>query len=321
MQERSFQLVRAGEEKFEFELMIYGGRLTDRQPLLMVHSIEFAMPPSGSFCEMMWQAGLQVIFVRRAGFGKSSRIPDSLMTKEHIQSRATAMIEAVMLRALISKLALQNIVLLAIGSSNPISFRLLHLAPEITRVIMVNPPFNQDIFPVFHPPWFRQMLMQMISSESGVQVAESGMKMMIRNDPVSFYRTVLKKSAGDTAYVEANQDDYFQAGHYALETSGRMLYCDAIMSLTEDELLKDGFFNGAEACVLIGADSVDLWKHRMWQETDRLGLPLYLAPRGDIFCAHICPETVIALIHNEAPLLQDLAYTSRHLAEPGRTGL
>lgn len=314
MQERSFQLVRAGEEKFEFDLMIYGGQVADLRPLLFVHSIEFPMPPSAAFCEHMWQAGFQVIFVRRAGYGNSYAIPPALMTKEHIQSRATAMIEAVMLRTLISKLDLQDVVLMAIGSANPICYRLVHLAPEITQVIFVNPCFNQDIMPVFQPAWFRQMLKQMITSQSGLYVAEAGMKMLIRNDPISYYRSILKRSKGDMDYVDANKDDYHQAGLLALETTGRMLYYDTIMCLTDDTVLKAGFFDGINANVLIGADSSDLWQERMWQETDRLGLPLHLTPRGDIFCAHACPETVVSLINRESQSMQQLAYKPRYTA-------
>lgn len=320
MQERSFQLVRAGEEKFEFDLMIYGGQASDRRPLIFVHSIEFPMPPSAAFCEQVWQAGLQVIFVRRAGYGKSNPIPPALMTKEHIQSRATAMIEAVMLRTLISKLGLQDAVLVAVGSANPICYRLVHLAPEITQVIMVNPCFNQDILSVFHPAWFRQMLKQMISSESGVQVAEAGIKLLIRNDPVLFYRAILKKSPGDMAYIEANRDDYCQAGGLALETTGRTLYYDTIMCLTKDDLLKDDFFTGINASILIGPDSSDIWKDRMRLEANRLGLPLYLAPQGDIFCAHICPEALIALIHAEPAMRRQLAYRPLEQARSGRAG-
>ena len=38
MSKRVFQLIRAGEQAFEFEVMIYGGTLGDRRPLLIFHS-------------------------------------------------------------------------------------------------------------------------------------------------------------------------------------------------------------------------------------------------------------------------------------------
>ena len=105
-----------------------------------------------------------------------------MMNKAPVESGATAMAEAALLRALILTLDLKDIVLLAVGSSNPICYRLVHMVQELERVIFVNPIFNQDIMQVFHPAWFREMLKQIISSRSGLRVAEAGMKLMIKND-------------------------------------------------------------------------------------------------------------------------------------------
>ena len=299
MRDRTFHLERVGERAFEFEIMIYGDELTDRQPLLITNSIEFPMPPSQAFCEQMWDAGLQVIFVRRPGHGRSSPLPKPLLTKLNVESGATVMAEAVMLRTLIVKLGLNNIVLMAMGSSNPTCFRLVHMVSEFSKVILVNPSFNQDIIPVFRPYWFQKMLKQIITSQSGLRVAEAGMKMLLRNDPLSFYQTILKTSPGDLAYVEANASDYEAAGALELQITGGMLFYDAVMCLTEDRILKDGYFAGVNASVLIGRDSSDTWKRNMLKETERLNLPLHYAVRADIFSAFASPEAVIALIRGE----------------------
>ncbi len=307
MRDRTFYLERVGERAFEFEIMIYGDELTDRQPLLITNSIEFAMPPSQAFCEQMWNAGLQVIFVRRPGHGRSSPLPKPLLTKLNVESGATVMAEAVMLRTLILKLGLENIVLMAVGSSNPTCYRLVHMVSEFSKVIFVNPCFNQDVLPVFRPYWFQKMLKQIITSLGGVRVAEAGMKMLLRNDPVSFYQTILKTSPGDLAYVEANAEDYHTAGELQLQNTGGMLFYDAVMCLTEDALLKDEYFSGVNASVLIGLDSSETWKRNMLRETERLNLPLHYASRADIFSAYASPEAVIALIRDEdSPYLMPL---------------
>ena len=125
------------------------------------------------------------------------------------------------------------------------------------------------------------------------------MKMLLRNDPLSFYQTILKTSPGDLAYVEANASDYEAAGALELQITGGMLFYDAVMCLTEDRILKDGYFAGVNASVLIGRDSSDTWKRNMLKETERLNLPLHYAVRADIFSAFASPEAVIALIRGE----------------------
>lgn len=302
MKERVFQLVRAGDEAFEFEVMIYGGALTTRRPLLIFHSIEFPVPPSSAFCDAMWQSGLQVIFVRRAGFGKSSPLPKALIDEHVIRSGATATAEAVMMRRLIATLNLQNVVLLAMGSSNLVAYRLVKLAPEITFTVFTNPVFNQDIFQVFTPLWFRTMLKQIVTSKSGLQVAIRGMKMLIRKDPIAFYNHIYHKNAHDLSYIQENAEDYRKAGEYTLEIAPEQLFYDAIMLLDHDPLLRDEFFGNTPGTILIGRESLDYWRAQMRLEADRLGLPIIEAPKGDLFCAYASPETLLSAIELNSQL-------------------
>lgn len=299
MDRRSFQTIQVGEQAFVFDCMIYGGEAGEKQPLLIFHSIEFPMPPSESFCQIMWDAGLQVIFARRPGYGNTSPLPVVMMAKGPVTSGATAIAEAAMLRALISMLKLENVILMPVGSSNPICYRLVHMMPELERVLFVNPIFNQDIMQVFHPGWFREMLKQIIASRSGLRVAEAGMKLLIKNDPIAYYRTILRKSPGDMAYVDEHARDYKHAGLLALETNATMLYYDSIMCLTKDPLLKDGYFEGVNASILIGEETTDHWRTEMEGEAARLGIPLYRASVGDIFCAYASPSDVLAILRND----------------------
>ena len=86
-----------------------------------------------------------------------------------------------------------------------------------------------------------------------------------------------------------------------MEIESGMLYYDAIMCLTEDSLLKDGYFEGVNAAVLVGAESTLHWRREMRKETDRLGLPLHHASVGDIFCAYASFNDLLAIIRDEAP--------------------
>lgn len=300
MSTRQFQLVHVAEHGTAFEVMIYGGKVKDLQPLLIFHSIEFPVPPSEAFCDLLWDAGLQVIFVRRAGYGRSTALPRALIENVTITSGATAMAEAVMLRKLISTLDLENIIVLAMGSSNPVIYRLVHIAPEIVFTVFANPMFNQDIWQVFTPHWFRSMLKQIVSSKSGLTVAYQGMKLLIRKDPIAFYKHIYSKNVYDLKYIRANEDDYRLAGAFALETDAAQLYYDTMMCLSNDPTLKDGFFDGINGTALIGAESSQHWRNEMKREAARVGLPVVHAPKGDLFCAYCSPNTLLDLIQEQA---------------------
>ena len=300
---RQFQIIRVGEA-FEFEVMLYGGVRCGLRPLLVVHSIEFPIPPSRSFCEAMRAAGLQVIFVRRAGFGESSPLPHALLTDNLIRSGATAMAEAVMMRQLISKLGLNNAVLLAMGSANLVAYRLVKLAPEITFTVFANPVFNQDIFQVFTPDWFRAMLRQIVTSKGGLKVAVQGMKLLIRKDPIAFYNHIYNKNSHDLQYISDNADDYRESGGFALKTDPAQLFYDAIMLLDKDPLLRDGYFTETEGTILIGSESLEYWRSEMYLEAERVGLPVIEAPKGDLFCAYTSPGTLISAIEPHPKTVQ-----------------
>ena len=290
---RDFEIIRVGQRAFEFEVMIYGGALSDRQPLLILHSIEFAVPPSQSFCDTMWKNGLQVIFVRRAGYGRSSPLPQVLLSRKSIVNGATAAAEAVMLQQLIETLQLENVTLMANGSSNPVAYRLVQFSPQIQFTLFINPIFNQEVWNVFTPVWFRKMLKQIVTSKSGLQVAFRGMKLLIRRDPIAFYQHIFAKNIADLDYVQCHADDYREAGNICLSVNANQLFYDTIMCLGHDPMLKNGFFANVTGAVLIGRESGDLWRRQMIRETQRVQLPLLFAPRGDLLCAYASPELVL----------------------------
>ena len=299
MRPRRFQTLQFGNQSGRCEFMIYGDSLTDLTPLLVLHSIEFPVPPSAEFCETMWTQGLQVVFVRRAGYGHSSPLPSTIMKDALLKNGATAIAEAAMLRKLITELGLRRLKLLAVGSSNPVAYRLVQISREIDHVVFVNPIFNQTIWDVFSPPWFRNMLKQIISSKSGLSVAIQGMKFLLKQNPIAFYKHIFEKNLADLEYVDNNRADYIEAGRLALDISAQQLYYETHMCLSHDPLLKDRYFEGISAAVLIGEQTTDLWRAEMERETTRLGLPLIYAPQGDIFCAYASPETVLEALESD----------------------
>lgn len=304
MRPRTFQTVQFGVHSAQCEIMIYGETLCGRTPLLVLHSIEFPVPPSAEFCEMMWANELQVVFVRRPGYGASLGLPVSLIADAPLKNGAAAIAEAAMLRKLISDLGLSGAKLLAVGSSNPVAYRLVQIAREIESVVFVNPIFNQTIWDVFTPPWFRKMLKQIISSKSGLSVAIQGMKFLLRRDPIGYYKHIFQKNLGDLEYVDNNRDDYIEAGRLALEIGAQQLYYETHMCLAHDPLLKDQYFDGIDAAILIGEHTTDLWRAEMEGEATRLNLPVFYAPHGDIFCAYASPDTLLEALHPDPSIFE-----------------
>lgn len=101
------------------------------------------------------------------------------------------------------------------------------------------------------------------------------------------------------AYIDAHTRDYEKAGLHALDTNPAMLYYDAIMCLTEDPLLKDGYFEGVNAAILIGAESTEHWQKEMAKEALRFDLPVHRASSGDIFCAYASPADVLRVLRDD----------------------
>ena len=132
--EHKSELRPIGDGSIALRVVIHREKITDRRPLVIINSVDFPMPPSIEFCEQMWRAGYQVIFIERPGFGSSRPLPDVLLENAHIQSGATVAAEAALLCAMLRQLALKEIVLLTMGSANPVGYRMANLHPEIERL-------------------------------------------------------------------------------------------------------------------------------------------------------------------------------------------
>jgi hypothetical protein len=177
--------------------------------------------------------------------------------------------------------------------------------------------FNQEVWNVFTPVWFRRMLKQIVTSKSGLQVAFRGLKLLIQRDAIAFYRHIFAKNQADLDYVEHNANDYREAGELCLSITASQLYYDTIMCLGHDPMLKVGFFANVSVAILIGRDSNDLWRKPMHREANRVQLPLLYAPHGDLLCAYVSPELVLETIHasktlhNKAEELKSLADLTR----------
>lgn len=301
------RLLPVGAGDIQLRVLIHRETVSDMRSLVIVNSIDFPMPPSFSFREQMWHAGYQVIFIERPGFGSSKPLPKVLLEDAQVKSGATVAAEAALLLMLLNQLQLKQIILLGMGSANPVCYRLAKLSTDVELAIFSNAMFNQDIWGVFRPNWFQGMLRQTVVSSAGLKFATYGVKHQLKKAPLKFFRDVLQKSAGDLRYLEENTDDFIWASQLIRNIDTATVSYDLRMSLGHDERLRDDFFSGLNAVIMSGRETTDLWKNQLSLEAERLSLPVVYTPNGDLYAPYASPETLLTTIDDYSSAPERLA--------------
>lgn len=279
-----------------FNVMIFGDSQPKSRSLVILNSVEFPAPPSLAFCEMLWARRIQTIYVNRPGFGGSRPLPDMLLSTRHIEDGAASAAEAAIISRFLHHLDLSEIVLLGMGSANPICYRLARLNPRIAKTILSNPVLNRDVWSVFKPDWFQSVIRQSVASPPGLRFAAFGVKHRMRQDYRRFYRELLQKSDGDLQYLEDNLADFSLARDNFLNISPATFSHDLKMSLFADDVLKDEVFKDFPFVALSGQETTVDWKSGLRRETNRLGLPLKLVSSGDFFAPYASPREFLQII-------------------------
>jgi len=314
---REFQLVKLKSGEISVETMIYRPSELARRPLFIVNSIEFSMAPSVDFCEFMWEQGLQVIFIRRLGFGGTPGLPRVLLQAQNIRSGAAVATEAAILHQLISQLELKNVVLLGIGSGNPVCYRLCRLNSQITLSVFSNAVFNQDSWKGFRPAWFGAMLRQTVMTQNGFRIAARGLKFYMRKHSDNFFQQMLQKSKGDQKYVADNLADARIALDLQMKISSKIFFYDLTMSMREDPSLRDGYFDDIPAIVLSGLETTDEWLSETRREAERLNVPIVHADLGGMMVAYASREKLAEII--KCPSEYGASTIARPAAPPARS--
>ncbi|MEM7329881.1 MAG: hypothetical protein AAF437_14145 [Pseudomonadota bacterium] len=302
---REFRLFTIAGTGCQIDAMVFGGDLGAKPALFILNSHEFAMPPSERFCQQAWQAGYQVVFVRRAGYARSTPLPGALLTTSAVESWAAVTAEAAMLCRFLDAHANPGAVVLSIGGSNPVAYRLCHFCKTVSSFVFLNPPFNQEVWESFSPEWFRGVLQQIVASKSGVRISSLGIKHLLRSAPISFYRQVLSQSPGDIHYVNENKQDFIDAGVLAQTAPPEQLFYELFINLRPDPLLKDTIFKGKNVLVVSGQEATESWRSSLESECRRLALPLTYLPSGFIFAPFQSPEIMFQTLNNHLQSPQD----------------
>ncbi|MFN3211979.1 MAG: hypothetical protein ACE37M_02630 [Henriciella sp.] len=298
--ERGLKRVRLDNSSIELEVMIHGGERSELPPLLIMNSIEFPMPPSPEFCDLMQDAGYQVIFVRRPGFGYTQSLPAALLSKQETKRHAPIVTEAALIKRLIDTMGLNNIRLLGLGTSNSICRRLIQMGDEIDVCVFSNPLFNPEIWDVIRPAWLKRMIRQTVLSKSGLKIAVRGLRAVLRRDPIWFYHQFAQKSAGDLAYIKANEADFRVAAQFLQDLAPDVYFSELRSALIEDTEWTPDSLGTTNAVILSGHETTTPWKASIAAEAKRLELPISFANAGDLFVAYASPKTLIELLETHA---------------------
>lgn len=297
---RCERLLRLGVGSRCVRIVEDNGATAGCRPLVILNSLDFPMPPSLGFYETMRAAGFRVIFIERPGCGTSSPLPDVLLKSDIVTEGAASMAEAALLMELFRQLDLEDIVLMALGSANPVCYRLCLTCPRVSLSIFSNSIFNQNILDVFRPKWFQGMLGQTIQSRAGAQILALGIRYRLRQNLRSLYAQVLQKSAGDLACLEQNSTDFDRAGQLFQRISTPTIAYDLNMTLRSDTLLKDNVFEAVNAVALSGLETTDHWKSELEKEANRLSVDVAYVPHGDVYAPYASPQQFLELVEDRA---------------------
>jgi pimeloyl-ACP methyl ester carboxylesterase len=295
---RAVRRVRIDDSSIDVDVMVYRNYVSDLKPLVIVNSIELPMPPSKAFCDLMWNAGYQVVFIRRPGFGGAPGLPAALLTQTEIRNGAAVITEAALLHRLIDTLGLDNFVLLGLGTANSVCVRLSKLCPKVEFAVFSNPLFHQDVWDIVRPKWMQSMVRQTFTSKGGLRFTVIALKAALKRNPNWFYRQFAQKSAGDVEYAAENKPDFEAAAGLLQNMEPETVYYDLQMALVIDTKVDADFFRDVNGVILCGTETTEDWRQRMQEQSERLAFPIAFAPSGDLFVPYKSPRVLLELLES-----------------------
>lgn len=279
---RFWQTAKVGPSGQYIEYMQFGA--DHLRPLVFLTSLEYAAAPPWGFCIDAATAGFGVFSIRRPGFGASD--PATCIDQQ-----------AAIIQSFLEEAGLENIILVAVGSANPVGARLAVRCPRITFSVFANCVFNRDVLAEFRPAWFGRLISQTIESRAGARISLGAIRQAGKQFGSQWlYQTCFQKSAGDVAFVKTYPREMSEAWEVgsaiAVETWQQELY----PSLKEDPFLRDGLFSSLPALAVSGAETTDTWKEGFEAEAARLGVPVAYLGSGDVMAVYQSGTELLSLL-------------------------
>ncbi|MFN4185107.1 MAG: alpha/beta hydrolase [Hyphomonas sp.] len=279
---RFWQTARIGGNSQLLEYMQFGG--DHLRPLVFLTSIEYPTSPPWGFCIDAANSGFGVFSIRRPGFGAS--------TEGGSIDQQAALIEA-----FFEESGLQNIIVVSVGSANPVGARLAIKSRRVTFSVFANCVFNRDVMGEFRPAWFGRLLMQTTESRAGARISLGAIRQAGRQFGSQwFYQTCFQKSPGDVAYVKTYPREMAEAWQVASAISPETWQQELQPSLKGDPFLKDGLFADVPCLAISGMETTDTWKGGFEDEAKRLGVPVSYLTSGDILVPYQSGTELLTLL-------------------------
>ncbi|MCA8901866.1 MAG: hypothetical protein KDA53_11525 [Hyphomonas sp.] len=263
-----FHVFRGSDAMGSLEFFVSGAE--SGRPLILLNSLEYPGPAPHSFTGPASARGFRTIVVRRPGFGRNAPLPDPVQ-------------QAALVMEFIERGGFRDAVLVSNGTANPVGYRIAGVSPCVALSVFANCAFNHPIMSEFQPAWFARALEQALQSPAGARLTLMG----LRSSWGVFGRrwvheTVLRKSAGDIAFLRDHADLADDAiDDLVARIDARTFAMEIGASLNHDALLQDACFEGVPALTVSGEETSDQWKAGIESEAARLGLPVAYLPSGD----------------------------------------
>jgi len=255
------------------------------RPLVVLNSVEYPGWAPPRFSRLAAERGFRTIVVLRPGFGRSATLPDPLK-------------QARLVEAFLEDTGIEGAVLVAMGTANPVAFRLAGVCPHVRLTAFVNCAFNYDHTADFRPEWFARALEQALQSPAGARLSLMGLKSSWGIFGKTWvHENILQKSPGDVAFLRENPalvDGAIVDLIARLDVQTFMMEVSA--SMKEEAMLQDACFDGVPAIVVTGRETTSLWQRGVEAEAARLGLPLAYLPSGDALCIYQSPVEFFDLL-------------------------
>lgn len=279
---RVWQTAAIGGGSHRLEYMQFGG--DHLRPLVFLTSIEYPMSPPWGFCIDAANSGLGVYSIRRPGFGASPPV-------------AGIDQQAAVIEAFFDEAGLEDIVLVSVGSANPVGARLALKSRRVTFNVFANCVFNRDVMGEFRPAWFGRLLAQTTESRAGARISLGAIRQAGRQFGSQwFYQTCFQKSPGDVAYVKTYPREMAEAWEIASAITPETWQQELQPSLKGDPFLRDGLFSSVPAMAISGFETTDSWKRGFESEAARLGVPVSYLTSGDILVPYQSGTELLALL-------------------------
>ena len=279
---RVWQTARIGDTGQALEYMQFGG--DGLRPLVFLTSIEYPVAPPWGFCIDAANAGFGVFSIRRPGFGASDPV-------------AGIDAQAGVIDAFFEHAGLENIILVAVGSANPVGARLALKSRRVTFSVFANCVFNRDVLGEFRPAWFGRLLSQTTESRAGARISLGAIRQAGRQFGSQwFFQTCFQKSPGDVAYVKTYPREMAEAWDVASAISTETYQQELHPSLRGDPLLRDGLFSSVPCLAVSGMETTESWKSGFEAEACRLGVPVAYLSSGDILVPYQSGTELLTLL-------------------------